>query len=82
MVFVFCLAVNLVVSGSLSAVSSANKLAIGFSQSAYWIVAVPVCLVGVFVFNESLKSLWVCLAVFTMMITPITCMLLRAVDFN
>jgi hypothetical protein len=77
MVFVFCLAINLVVSGALSSVgSSVNKLVYIFTQNAYWIVAAPICLLGVFTFNESLAMLWVFLALFTMLIMPITFMLL------
>lgn len=82
MVFVFCIAINFVVQGALNSVSSlANKLAYGFTQSAYWIIAAPVVLIGVFVYDETLKMLWVCLAVFSMLICPIAFILLRQIDF-
>lgn len=82
MVFLLGLAINLVVSGALQPVHNfVNHLVYGFTQSAYWILAAPVCLIGVFTFDETLKTLWVCLAVFTMLIAPITFFLLRSIDF-
>lgn len=68
----FCLAVNIVVSGALQPAShSVNTLIYGFTQNAYWIFAVPTVLVGVFAYDESLLSLWICLAIFTMVVAPV-----------
>jgi len=50
-------------------------------MNAQWILAAPICLIGVFRFNESLKSLWVCLSLFAMFMCPVTIILLRKVDY-
>jgi Na+-driven multidrug efflux pump len=81
MVFVFCWAVNLVISGALSSVSSSNQIINGYSQGAYWLVAAPMCLVGVLYLDETLETLWVCLALFALLITPVTFALLNSIDF-
>ena len=76
------MAINMVISGALSAVQFANDSKIfTFALSAQWILAAPVCIIGVFCFDESLKMLWVCLSVFAMVICPITFFLLRNVDY-
>lgn len=82
-VFMFCLAVNLIVAGALQPVGySVNHLIYGFTQNAYWILAVPTVYIGVFGFDETLKALWICLAIFTMIVAPVTFFLLRSIDFK
>ena len=71
------------VSGALQpAAHAANALIYGFTQNAYWILAVPTVLIGVFYFKESLLSLWICLAIFTVIVAPVQFLLLRSIDFE
>ena len=79
----FLISINLVVSGALQPAGySVNHLIYGFTQNAYWILAAPTVAIGVFAFDKSLKMLWVCLAIFTMLVTPVTVYLLRSIDFD
>lgn len=76
------MAINMVISGALNAVSfSMDSWMFSFTQNAQWILAAPLCLIGVFAFDETLKMLWVCLSVFTMIVSPISFFLLRNVDY-